>query len=33
MALDIDIETLLSAKTASYMSWGIQSIPDTGIEK
>jgi len=28
-----DIETLLSAKTASYMSWDIQSIPDRGIEK
>jgi hypothetical protein len=29
----LDIETLLSAKTASYMSWDIQPIPDSGVEK
>ena len=29
----LDIETLLSAKIGSHMSWDIQSIPDSGIEK
>jgi fumarate reductase subunit C len=29
----LDIETPLSAKAASYMSWDIQSIPDSGVEK
>jgi hypothetical protein len=31
--MPLDIETLLSAKIGSYMSWDIQSIPDSGIEK